>query len=100
MKLSLTLSLSMLALTVAVAAAKPDAAELAIANEVKLYIAKEHRARSSNPEADFAKLHRLCGKSQQWTKGCRFWKPTSGKDKFMFRVRPKGKTYGIPSMFR
>jgi hypothetical protein len=100
MKSTLTLTLWTLALTVAVAAAAPDPAELAVARDVKLYIAKEHQARRSNPQLDFAKLHRLCGTSQQWTKGCRFWKATSGKDKFMFQVRPKGKIYGIPSMFR
>jgi hypothetical protein len=87
------------ALMVAVAAAAPDPTELAVARDVKLYIAKEHKARRSNPEVDFAKLHRLCGTSQQWTKGCKFWKATGGKDKFRFQVRPKGKIYGIPSMF-
>lgn len=85
-------------LALGTASATPDPAELAVAREIKLYIAKEHRARKSNPEVDFAKLHRLCGKAQQWTKGCRLWKATGGKEKFGVQVRPRGKIYWIPSM--
>ena len=91
-----------LALTATTAStfASPDPHELAVAHEIKLYIAKEHMARKSDPKIDFEKLDRLCGTSQNWTKGCRLWKATGGKDKYMLQVRPKGKIYGIPSMFQ
>ncbi|ACY18706.1 hypothetical protein [Haliangium ochraceum] len=65
-----------------------------IAKEVKLYIAKEHKKRRTDASEDFEKIHKLCTKN--WAKGCRFSK-ASGKDKYQFQVRPRGKTYGIPT---
>ena len=69
------------------------------AKAVKLYIAAEHKKRKTKPDDDFEKIHKVCGKAQGWTKGCRFWKQ-SGKDEYGFQVRPKGKIYGIPSFLR
>jgi hypothetical protein len=86
--------------TLSDAVASPESDSLKVAKEVKLYIAKDHKKRSSDPKADFEKLHDICGKTNTWNKGCFFWKAKGGKDVYMFRVRPKGKTYGIPSMFR
>ena len=64
-----------------------------VAKKVKLYIAKEHKKRRTNPKVDFEKIHKICSKN--WAKRCRFWE-TKGKDKFAFRKRPKGKIYSIP----
>lgn len=83
---------------VATASANQDRASMKVAQEVKLYIHKEHKKRRSDPREDFEKLHKICGKSRTWTKGCKFWKPKSGKDKFMFQKRDGGKIYGIPSL--
>jgi len=77
--------------------ASPDES-LKVAKAVKLYIFKEHKRRKSDPKPDLEKIHKICGKARLWTKGCRFWK-SSGKDKYMFQVRPRGKIYGVPSMF-
>lgn len=79
--------------------AATDDNSLSVAAAVKLYIAKDHKKRGSDPKVDFEKLHKICGKQNTWTKGCRFWKTTGGNDKFQFQVRPKGKIYGIPSLF-
>jgi hypothetical protein len=78
------------------ASAAPDDLSLKISEEVKRYIFKN----AYDQAADFAKLHKICGKP--WNKGCRFWKSNGSKDKFEFQVRttgPRGKIYGIPSMF-
>jgi hypothetical protein len=80
------------------ASAAPDNASLEVAQEVKLYIAREHKKRGSNPTVDLSKLLKICGPQLTWTKGCRFWRAKSGSDKFMFQVRPNGKIYGIPSL--
>lgn len=98
MKIMLALAVLFTLVTSAVTSAAPDQQELAVAHEIKMYIAREHRARKSDPAIDFAKIERICGRSQQWTKGCRVWKATSGKDKYYLQVRSTKKIYGIPSM--
>ncbi len=79
------------------ASAETDRDSLKHARAVKMLIAKEHRKRKTDPSDDFAKLHKLCGRSQTWTKGCRFWKAKGGKDDYMFQVRKTKKIYGIPT---
>lgn len=75
--------------------AQPDES-VEIAREVKLYIAKEHKRRGTDPKVDFEKLHAVCTRS--WAARCRFWRNRTGRDRYSFQVRPRGKIYGIPSM--
>ena len=75
----------------------PKSDNVKYARAVKLYIAAEHKKRGSDPKVDFGKIHKICGKSQGWTKGCRFWKTKGGKDKYRFQKGVSGTIYGIPS---
>lgn len=88
--LALTLSLA------ASAAANPKTSKQ-VADEVKHYIVKDHKRRGTNPSADIEMIRKACGSN--WPKGCRFWEATRGKDVFQFQVLPRGRIYGIPSMF-
>ncbi len=94
--LSMTIAFAGVCVSPAVSA-ETDRDSLKHARAVKLYIAKEHRKRKSDPSDDFDKLHKLCGRSKGWTKGCRFWKAKGGKDEYMFQVRSTKKIYGIPT---
>lgn len=101
MKLLITIALasglSLTAFGAHQAQGTPKSDSIKVARAVKLYIAAEHKKRGTDAKTDFAKMHKVCGKAQGWTKGCRFWKSSGGKDKFMFQKGVNGKIYGVPS---
>lgn len=70
------------------------------AKEIKMMIAKEHKRRKTDPTPDFEIMHKLCGKSRGWTKGCRFWKGKGGQSKYHFEIRGKRKIYSVPRVFQ